>query len=213
MPVAVESLTMADSQGQAQVMFATPGTSGDDLCVQAVALQAGAPAELSAVVCATIPGSTGTAYTFADTSQSWSATNYFRGNVFYNTLGGELSTFSVYLDAPIGCPVDFYVMSSTTPTGPWQVRAMTQESAPGGAGLIKSGLLNVTLVPGNYYGVGAGWDCFATYYGGVPAAGDYGVGEWQNNIWDNAYPGLSMTYSPPSSGTAGLGYHHVYNMQ
>ena len=209
-PIALQQLTTANAQGEALVTFPTPGTAGDDLCVQGAAIQPGAPALVSDVVCETLPGA-GAAFEIGDTVSSWTAPSYFRGNAFLNEQGGVLEAFDVYLTAPPGCPLDFYVLTRTSAAGDWVVEVLSERLAFGGTDWVSSGPIDLPLTPGTYYGVGVGWNCSATYYAGTPMMGqDYGVGTWQNNIWDNAYPGASWTYAVPEVGASDLAYYHVY---
>lgn len=158
---------------------------------------------------------TGAGQTFEIGGQtsSWTATNYFRGNVFTNVNGGTLADYDVYLDAPAGCALDFYV-HARSPGGAWSVMATNTQIAAGGAMDYNSGPMGVSMSPGTEYGVGVAWNCSATYYGDNGTfAGDYGVGTFVQNYWDNAYGGYSPSFVPGNTGSASLAYDHAYNVQ
>lgn len=134
---------------------------------------------------------------------------YFRANGFVADGDGTLVEFEQYLGLAGACNLDFYVFEAPTPGG-----ALTQVwrdtvVAPAGTAYFNSGPMAVPIVNGNYYALGVGWNCTATYYwqsGGAWAGFDAGVGLFENNRWDNAYPGPSDFYTPPNTGTSSTTY-------
>ena len=84
-------------------------------------------------------------------------------------------------------------------------------NAPAGTQYFNSGTIDLAVTDGNYYVLGVGWNCTATYYWnnvGTWADFDAGIGIFTDNRWDNGYPGASDMYTPPNSGTNSTTYPH-----
>jgi hypothetical protein len=144
----------------------------------------------------------------------WTESQYFRGNTFRNVNGGEITDFDVYLGLSAGCVVDFYVLRRLQ-SGDWNIEAVSSVISPPTTGFINSGNLSpVTMVAGEIYGLGAGWNCSADYYGGtITTTTQTDIGVFQVNIWDDNYPGRSSNYSPPNTGNGDLAYFHGYTVR
>lgn len=145
------------------------------------------------------------------TDESWVATSFFRGNSFVNQRGGTLERFKVYLGPRSNCDLDFYVHGRQVPgMGPWTMLAHNASNVQQGERFFDSGVLNVPLRAGAEYGIGVAWSCSAEYFGKTASwPGDFGVGEYAANYWDNAFPGHMNGYVPPNMGGAGLAYSQV----
>ena len=145
-----------------------------------------------------------------DTSSSWSAGPYFRGNAYAVDADSQLRSFAVYLGLESDCDVDFYVHQRAGGGGAWTTVWAGTKAAPAGTGHVRSPAVELDLVAGDEYGLGVGWNCTATYYGDsyAGAGAEAGVGEHVENYWDNSYPGFSATYTPPEIGSEALAYYH-----
>ncbi|MCX4248052.1 hypothetical protein [Paraliomyxa miuraensis] len=137
--------------------------------------------------------------------------NRFRGNGYVADGNGVLVDFSMYLNLPAACNVDFYVFESTMPTGAplTQVARSTVNAGPG-TDYVMAGIPLVPITTGMYYVLGAGTSCNALFYWEISVGTDVGVGIANNNRWDNAYPGPSDMYVPPNTGTNNIYVQQVF---
>lgn len=132
-----------------------------------------------------------------------SASDRFRGNGYAADGDGVLVEFEVYLDLPAACDLDFYVFEAPAFGGPYtQVQRNTVNAGPGLA-YYAAGIPLVPITAGMDYILGVGWNCSATYFwtsDGSFAGTEGGIGLFNENHWDNAYPGASDMYVPPNTG-------------
>ncbi len=149
-------------------------------------------------------------FTIANQSVSSTQGPYFRGNGYVADANGTLVDFEVYLGRSAACNVDFYVYTAGAPDGALSLLWNDTVNAGAGTSYVESGPINVDITSGQYYVLGVGWNCSATYYyaQGGWAGFDGGVGTFANSRWDNAYPGISGAYIPPNTGTGGTAYLH-----
>lgn len=133
---------------------------------------------------------------------------YFRGNVYRPSSTTILDSFEQYISLPSSCTLDFYVLRGSSAGGPW-THLWSARRTSSGAGYRSSGSIGITLNAGSYYALGVGASCSSVTY----ACNDDGwagyltsAGVFQNNVWDNSYPGHSTSFSPSDDGTSGRAY-------
>jgi len=134
---------------------------------------------------------------------------YFRANGYVADADGTLVEFEHYLNPGGACNLDFYVFESGAPGGALTQVWRTTVAAGAGAGYQSSGPIDLPITNGMYYALGVGWNCSLTYYwsnGGAWAGFDAGIGIYNNNRWDNGYPGASDMYVPPNTGGGTTAY-------
>ncbi|MCB9688258.1 MAG: putative metal-binding motif-containing protein [Alphaproteobacteria bacterium] len=153
-----------------------------------------------------------------DDEERFSGPNRFRGNLFHATTEGRIDGFGMDLDLVAGCTLDWYVHhSDVSGTGPFEVLFAGQTTVSGGKQTYASPVVDIPIVPGDWYGLGAAWTCSTTYtrtnsstdWVGV----DCGVGDFETWYYHDSYPGFSPTYVPPSTSTLTRAYHgevHVW---
>jgi hypothetical protein len=127
----------------------------------------------------------------------------FRGNGYAAQGNGVLVDFDVYLGLAAACDVDFYVYEAPMYGGPYTQVARTTVNVGPGTDYFSAGIPLVPVTAGFYYVLGAGWTCSVTSYwnsSGIYAGQDAGIGLFNVSHWDNAYPGPSDMYVPPSVG-------------
>jgi len=157
-----------------------------------------------------VPEASGGVATIAEPrANNWTASRYFRSNIYRATAATTLESFEQYLGLSSSCSVTFYVLSGASSTGPWtQLWSSTQTLGAGDA-YRPSGPIRQSITPGTYYVLGMGWNCSATYYGNSASSWvghDTAVGTFERTAWDNAYPGHSASYTPPNTGSGGTAY-------
>lgn len=148
-------------------------------------------------------------YSVGGLTTTSTATSYFRANAFVASSDGTLAEFEQYLGLSGLCSLDFYVFEAAGPAGVLSQIWRGTVVAPASTGYQASGIIDVPTTSGNYYVLGVGWNCTATYYyqgGGGWAGVDVGIGAFENNRWDNAYSGASDFYIPPNTGTSSTAY-------
>jgi hypothetical protein len=72
--------------------------------------------------------------------------------------------------------------------------------APAGGGYVDSGPIELAVVPGRFYYLGAAWNCTTTSYLDYSDSwigADVGVGTLQGMFGTNAYPGYATSYVGP----------------
>ncbi len=147
-----------------------------------------------------------------NTTQTWSASSYYRGNAWQASSAVTITQFEVWLSATPGCDLDFYVHENASSNGPsWTVVYSETVPAVGGAGWESSSPFSLTLTPGAFYVFGVAWNCNASYYAQYNVSGltlDWGtfVGNWH----ESGYGGYSTSFTPGGSGSATGVYHHRY---
>jgi hypothetical protein len=153
----------------------------------------------------------GTLYVIGDTPTSGNLGPYFRGNGYVADADGALIYFEVYLGLAAACNLDFYVFEGAAPGAALSQVWRNTVAAGAGTQYRNSGVANVPITDGNYYVLGVGWNCSATYYWNNASAWvdyDAGIGIFTDNRWDNSYPGPSDMYTPPGTGTPSTTYPH-----
>lgn len=155
--------------------------------------------------------STGQLFSIGDQSSSGTLGPYFRGHGYDADADGAVVSFDVYLGRSAPCDVDFYIYEAAAQGSPLTQLWRTTVNAPVGTDYVSSGPANIPVVNGNYYVLGAGWNCAATYYwnnAGTYQNHDTGVGIFAVSHWDNSYPGPSDVYVPPNTGSGATAYDH-----
>jgi hypothetical protein len=133
----------------------------------------------------------------------------FRGNGYIADAGGVLVDFEAYLGLAAACDVDFYVYEAPVAGGPYTQRARTTVNAGPGVAYYTAGIPLVPVTAGMYYVLGAASSCSVTHYwnsSGAYAGVDAGIGLFNANHFDNAYPGPSDDYVPPNMGSMSTVY-------
>jgi hypothetical protein len=150
-------------------------------------------------------------YSVGSTTTSFNAGPLFRGNGYVADADGFLADFDLYLGRSGACNLDFYVFESNAANGVLTQLWRNTVIAAVGTGYVNSGIVDLPITNGTYYVLGVGWNCSATYYydGSGWDGFDAGIGLFANNRWDNAYPGPSDPYLPPSTGTSSLAYAQI----
>jgi hypothetical protein len=225
--VAMLARSRVNEEGVAEFHWPVPATAPLDMefCFQAFIKRGpdGADSVLTDAVCGvTCTGDTCVEETTPTTeyeighpiNDSWTASYYFRGNAYVAEASGIFAGFSQYINLTSPCTVDIYVLSGTSPTGPWTTIWSEQQEVDPGLGYVSSSLLDIPIEAGMAYGLGLAWNCSAEYAGNNTGWPDYdaGIGIFYNNIWDNGYGGYSTTYTPPSSGSDSLAYGQYIDM-
>jgi hypothetical protein len=145
-----------------------------------------------------------------DNDWNWSASDYYRGNIYYADSDEQLLRYEVYLDLPEeGCELEFIVFSADSLTGSWtQEWSATVESDR--SGWVSSGGIELSTVSGTWYSLGVGWSCSASYYAGYGSftGDDGGIGGFAGNHYDNAYSTTS-SFIPSSTGAGSFAYAQV----
>ncbi len=138
---------------------------------------------------------------------TWSGSARDRGNIFLSSQNDILNEIQFYLNFPVTTDMYFFVYESTLLNGSYTKVFETHVADTGaGAGFRSSGLINVPLVAGKYYYIGASWNGMATYGRGtesVPLPTCFGtlqtgvlgsVGYPPNNGFNNTWSGFPPYY-------------------
>jgi hypothetical protein len=95
---------------------------------------------------------------------SLTAADRHRGNYYACTTSGSLVSQGIHLDRTNAVNVIFFMYESLTETGTYTRLSSTAVAAGIGTGIVQSAALNIPMVSGKYYLLGAAWDASATYY-------------------------------------------------
>jgi hypothetical protein len=138
-------------------------------------------------------------YEFGGTSQSYSGSGRGRGNTYTVFANETLTDFSSQLDITGNANLYFYVLEATTLQGTYTVLSETIVPIVGtGLAWYNSGPINVPLVPGMYYGIGAAWGPETVGYVRDPASlpRNWDLGTVEDSMQISAAPPYtSLTYN------------------
>jgi hypothetical protein len=115
-----------------------------------------------------------------DSSTTTSGTNILRGGVVSVTTPVQLIEIRSWLNIAISRELRFVVYENTAATGTFtKIFEDTISSSGTGTQFYSSGLINVSLQAGKFYGIGVNWSGIVTYYYGatipVPAPVSFGT--------------------------------------
>lgn len=130
------------------------------------------------------------------TNEWVTASNRFRGNVYWTTRPMTLLWFAHRLEVTGSCSVGYFVYEGETPAGPWE-RMWSEETEVSGTGYHRSPPIDLEVRAETYYLLGVGWTCEATP-SGIFMDRDTVFGETQNSMWGDVYSGYDEAYVPPN---------------
>lgn len=138
--------------------------------------------------------------TLGTSNKAYFGTNRYRGNIYSVTERTTLKTTASYLNFTGERNVDFVVMESDSPDGPFVASTSSSVTLTGtGPGFYSSGPLYQLFEPGKYYIVAAGWsgDNITYYWDDLNIPPDpVSFGERINGFSLNAYPIGSSVGNP-----------------
>ena len=149
---------------------------------------------------------TPTTHTAGGTAESFSGTQRLRGNVEVVSGTPTIDRFSAYLgiDSTWGaCTLTWYVLTASTPAGPWTVAWTDATSASDGTGWHSSGDIGVVLDDGDAVLFGTAWgaDCDVTYYRAT--SGSFGMSSGHHGwAYDDGYVESDYTSGTTTAVTA-----------
>ena len=127
-----------------------------------------------------------------------------RGNSYAVTTPAMLKRVEHYLDITTSDPITFFVYEADAVDGPYTLIASDTNTDPGtGEGFFASGPLDVPLVVGKFYIIGAAWPGDHTYF--------WGGSHPQTTAFGTSLNGYRQTYQSPlptdPDATSPLVYH------
>jgi hypothetical protein len=120
--------------------------------------------------------------------QGYSGSNRMRGNYYRCDETVSLNRQAMVLGRSVSTEVTFAVYESDTSGGLYSLLSTSTVIAGIGTNLVESGEMNITLIAGKYYIIGASWNQTVYYRSGGAHPAATGFGQTLNGYTSNTYP-------------------------